>query len=243
MERADRTGAQNMARAELALDAIGRRQWAEAEELVRRHRHSAQAAGVEQYSTSVLGLVVEARLAIRRGNPGRARTLLAQAQVARPLLTRALPHWSVRCLTELARVQLLLDDPAAAAASLTQADEVLSSRPDLGPLGETARALRAQVSEGVARVTSGGLTPAELRLLPYLATYLSFKEIATRVGVSHNTIKTETMGLYAKLDVTTRADAVERAVELGLLEPIALPAPLTRAGVTGPGEETRTDVA
>jgi LuxR family maltose regulon positive regulatory protein len=221
-------GAQNMARAELALEAIERRQWNEADELVRRHRLGVTAAGVEQDPTSFLGLIAEARLAVRRGMPAHARELVTRAQVARPRLTRALPHWSVRCLTELARVQLLLADLGGASASLAQAEEVLTSRPELGPLVETTRALRAQAIHGAAQSTSGVLTPAELRLLPYLATYLSFKEIAIRLGVSHNTVKTETMGLYAKLDVTTRADAVECAVELGLLEPVHLPAPVMR---------------
>jgi LuxR family maltose regulon positive regulatory protein len=236
MSPAHGAGAQNMARAELALDAIERRQWDEAEALVRRSRQSAQEAGVEQYITSLLGLVAAARLAIRHGTPDVARELVVKAQNARPRLSRALPHWSVRCLTELARVQLLIADLAGAAASLAQAEEVLAARPDLGWLGEAVRDLRAKVARSATRSTSGALTPAELRLLPYLSTYLSFKEIATRLGLSHNTIKTETMGLYAKLDVTTRADAVERAVDLGLLEPIELPAPIAAVGTADVGD-------
>jgi LuxR family maltose regulon positive regulatory protein len=236
MSPTEGAGAQNMARAELALDAIERRQLGEAEALVRRYRQSTQEAGVEQYITSLLGLVAAARLAIRHGAPDVAREFVVKAQNARPRLSRALPHWSVRCLTELARVQLLIADLAGAAASLAQAEEVLAARPDLGWLGDAVRDLRAKAARGVTRSTSGALTPAELRLLPYLSTYLSFKEIATRLGLSHNTIKTETMGLYAKLDVTTRADAVERAVDLGLLEPIYLPAPIAAVGTADVGD-------
>jgi LuxR family maltose regulon positive regulatory protein len=62
------------------------------------------------------------------------------------------------------------------------------------------------------------LTGAELRLLPYLATHLMFPEIASRLFVSRNTIKTEAVAIYRKLGVSSRSEAVERAVEVGLFE-------------------------
>jgi LuxR family maltose regulon positive regulatory protein len=228
LDSARGTGALHMAWAERAMHAIDRRNWNEAQELVLLHRESARSAGVEEYLTSLLGLVAEVRVAIHRGNVRRAQELLVRAQAVRPRLTRALPHWAVRCLTELARAQLLVADSDGAAASLAQAEEVLASRPDLGVLAGRAASLRAQiVSDERAATSAGSLTPAELRILPFLATYLSFKEIAFRLRVSHNTVKTETMGLYAKLNVSTRADAVERAVALGLLEPVYIPDPVS----------------
>ena len=62
------------------------------------------------------------------------------------------------------------------------------------------------------------LTPAELRLLPLLATHLSFREIGERLHVSRNTIKTEAISVYRKLGVSTRSDAVDVAATLGLLQ-------------------------
>ena len=56
-------------------------------------------------------------------------------------------------------------------------------------------------------------------MLPLLPTYLSFQEIADRLVVSRNTVKTHAMSIYGKLQATSRGEAVERAVELGLLEP------------------------
>jgi LuxR family maltose regulon positive regulatory protein len=61
------------------------------------------------------------------------------------------------------------------------------------------------------------LTESEARVLRYLATDLSKREIANELYVSVNTIKTHVKHLYAKLDVRTRRQAVERAGELGLL--------------------------
>ena len=61
------------------------------------------------------------------------------------------------------------------------------------------------------------LTPAELRLLPYLQTHLTMAEIGRRLFVSRNTVSTQVGAIYRKLGATTRGAAVERAVTLGLL--------------------------
>ena len=63
------------------------------------------------------------------------------------------------------------------------------------------------------------LSDSELRVLRYLPTNLQAREIGAELFVSVNTIRTHMRHLYAKLDVHTRADAVERARELGLLSP------------------------
>ena len=63
------------------------------------------------------------------------------------------------------------------------------------------------------------MTAAELRLLPLLPTYLSFQDIADRLLVSRNTVKTHALSIYGKLQTSSRGEAVERAVEIGLLEP------------------------
>ena len=67
------------------------------------------------------------------------------------------------------------------------------------------------------------LTGAELRLLPYLATHLMFPEIASRLFISRNTVKTEAVSIYRKLGVSSRSEAIERAVEVGLLESSVYP--------------------
>ena len=64
---------------------------------------------------------------------------------------------------------------------------------------------------------SSTLTEAELRLLPYLATHLSFREIGDRLFVSRHTVKSHAMAVYRKLNVSSRSAAVERARQLGLI--------------------------
>jgi LuxR family transcriptional regulator, maltose regulon positive regulatory protein len=90
----------------------------------------------------------------------------------------------------------------------------------MGSLIEDARELhdRLAATSGSEGAWAMSLTGAELRLLPYLATHLMFPEIASRLFVSRNTIKTEAVAIYRKLGVSSRSEAVERAVEVGLLE-------------------------
>ena len=61
------------------------------------------------------------------------------------------------------------------------------------------------------------LSPAERRLLPYLATYRSLDAIAADLFLSRNTVKTQARSLYTKLGTASRGEAVERAVSLGLV--------------------------
>jgi LuxR family transcriptional regulator, maltose regulon positive regulatory protein len=61
------------------------------------------------------------------------------------------------------------------------------------------------------------LTIAELRILRFLPSHLSFREIAGRLGVSPNTVKTQAHGVYRKLGAASRSEAVARAQEAGLL--------------------------
>jgi DNA-binding NarL/FixJ family response regulator len=62
------------------------------------------------------------------------------------------------------------------------------------------------------------LTSAELRLFPYLSTYLTLPEIGERLYLSRNTIKTQVVSIYRKLGVSSRREAVERARDLGLID-------------------------
>jgi LuxR family transcriptional regulator, maltose regulon positive regulatory protein len=63
------------------------------------------------------------------------------------------------------------------------------------------------------------LSESELRVLRYLPTNLTGPEIANRLHVSPNTVKTHVRNLYAKLGTHRRAEAVTRAHNLGLLAP------------------------
>ncbi len=63
------------------------------------------------------------------------------------------------------------------------------------------------------------LTHGETRILRYLPTNLSAREIASELCLSVNTVKTHQRHLYQKLGARSRTRAVEQARALGLLAP------------------------
>jgi LuxR family maltose regulon positive regulatory protein len=128
---------------------------------------------------------------------------------------------------ELARAHLALAEPGPARTVLSEAEQVLDVRPQLGILVEDARELRDRVAatSGPDGAWAMSLTAAELRLLPYLATHLTFPGIASRLFISRNTVKSEAVSIYRKLGVSSRSDAIERAVEFGLLDDSIYPRP------------------
>ena len=66
------------------------------------------------------------------------------------------------------------------------------------------------------------LSDSEIRVLRYLPTNLSMRQIGSELYVSHNTVRTHITHLYGKLGTHTRAEAVARARALGLLAPSPL---------------------
>ena len=72
-------------------------------------------------------------------------------------------------------------------------------------------------SRGTAGLFLEPITERELDVLRLLDTGLSNREIAERLFVSLDTVKSHTKHIYAKLGVRARHQAVGRAKELGLL--------------------------
>jgi len=68
-----------------------------------------------------------------------------------------------------------------------------------------------------ATVPVDELSPSELRVLRYLPTNLTRREIAGELSVSRNTVDTHIRRIYAKLGAADRTAAVERGRELRLL--------------------------
>ena len=217
-----------LAQAQLALLASKAGAWGEA----RRRAQAAQAvvdeAGLGDYSSSAIAHVATARVALHEARQDDARAALARAHRLRPLLDHGIPWLTIEVGLELARAHLALAEAGVARTVLAETERVLELRPDMGSLVEEARDLHKQVA---ATSEPGGawamsLTGAELRLLPYLATHLTFPEIASRLFLSRNTVKTEAVAIYRKLGASSRSHAVERAVEVGLLEsPLFPPRP------------------
>lgn len=68
-----------------------------------------------------------------------------------------------------------------------------------------------------SKVESLGITPRELEILQLIAEGLSNKEIAGRVFVSENTVKTHSSRVFDKLGARRRTQAVQRGKELRLI--------------------------
>jgi DNA-binding CsgD family transcriptional regulator len=84
------------------------------------------------------------------------------------------------------------------------------------------------------------LTHGETRVLSYLPTNLSAREIAGELYVSVNTIKTHQRHLYQKLGAASRSQAVDRARALGLLAPSARLGPPDHSNLTMPYHPLRS---
>jgi len=64
----------------------------------------------------------------------------------------------------------------------------------------------------------GLLAARDVRVLRLLPREMSFAEIAVAVGSNPAEVKTRAIGIYRRLGALSRAEAVERARSLGLLE-------------------------
>ena len=68
-----------------------------------------------------------------------------------------------------------------------------------------------------ARVSKLGITPRELEILGLIAGGLSNREIAARLFVSENTVKTHSSRVFDKLGAKRRTQAVQLGKEFGLI--------------------------
>jgi LuxR family transcriptional regulator, maltose regulon positive regulatory protein len=209
-----------LARVPLALVALDREQL----DAARVHAETAKSlVGDIGSSRSWLGAQAAAALGsvnAADGNLVQAEHELAHAE--RLFRDEVASVWHTWLLLLLARVRCrrgLLDGAESALASASAAIRELGEG---GRLRALADEVEGEIVEAVTRARSGELlTPpstAELTVLRLLATDLTAREIADQLYLSANTVRSHTRALYRKLGVSTRADAVARAVTLGLLE-------------------------
>jgi DNA-binding CsgD family transcriptional regulator len=82
----------------------------------------------------------------------------------------------------------------------------------------TAKKPHGSFERNDAAIASLNLTRRECEILELLASGQSNKELARKLGVSPNTVKTHLSSLFAKLDVDRRVKAIEKARFLSLIE-------------------------
>lgn len=201
------------------------------------------AARVRDPECSAL-VVRQAQAAMRADDPALARELLAGVighfgTGRRTMGPRDAPELEAWLL--LASIEQAQGQPETAAQALEHALELAEQERICGPFlagGDAMRELlerKAQTGtehpalleilldalgdrpRAGAASLAAPLTERELKILRYLPTMLSNAEIGAETFVSLNTVKTHLRSIYRKLDVSNRADAVQRARELGLL--------------------------
>jgi two-component system, NarL family, response regulator LiaR len=86
--------------------------------------------------------------------------------------------------------------------------------PDM--LGEILRELRSDASRARSGDPLQGLSSREREVLQAMMTGKQGREIAARLQISADTVRTHTQNIYAKLDVHTRLEAVSVARSAGL---------------------------
>jgi LuxR family maltose regulon positive regulatory protein len=182
---------------------------------------AAEAAWGQGAAAALAGLrLAEARVAMAT-DPANALPALAQA-------VRLAEGWGwatvvLSALTSLASSQWSTGDRAAARLTLQRAFDVADSgeaRPATVALFE---ALQARIGRGTVKAAHAQgvlleeLTDRELSILRALRGPLTAREIGSELFLSINTVKGYTKSLYRKLGVESRADAVRRGHELGLI--------------------------
>jgi LuxR family maltose regulon positive regulatory protein len=214
------TGIESVAVAFQSLLAASRADWTRADALAERAQSVVRDAQLEDHVMSLAALAAGARSALRNGDWWSVHADLDRAAELLPRLTSAIGPVAILARIEFARVLLALGNREETLKLLDEVDEIVSRRPELSVFGGAVMDVRERLDTRAAEADGKGmtLTAAELRLLPLLATHLSFREIADRLYVSRNTVKTQAISVYRKLGVSSRGDAVVRASGLGMVE-------------------------
>jgi LuxR family maltose regulon positive regulatory protein len=217
--RVGATDTQVLALSERSILAARRDDAAEAERLAHEAHDLAENGGLSGYGTTAIALAASARSALRHGHWDEARADLdAVRELSLSQSAGLVPWFAVQTRIEFARAYLALRETATVRALLDEIHELLREQPHVGVLVDETEALEREVGATPDAGAGAGLTAAELRLLPFLTTHLSFREIGERLYVSRNTIKTQAISVYRKLGVTSRSEAIECAARLGLVE-------------------------
>jgi LuxR family maltose regulon positive regulatory protein len=204
---------------QLAQLSMARRSWERADGFLEGALAEIDAYGLESDATLAPVFAASSLHLAHRGDVAAARVELRRT---RALLARGVqtsPWFEVEGRLLLAETALLLADGVAAGTLLAEARSLAGDTHELGDLpsklDELGRSLRALPTEG--HLGPSALTTAELRLLHYLPTHLTFREIGEQIHLSRNTVKTQAVAIYRKLGVSSRSEAVDSARRYGLV--------------------------
>ena len=225
-----------LALGQMAILAADEGTWDKAASLIGRARTHQREFGLDDYASGAHVAAAAALIAAHGGNQPVARASARRAASILATHQRFAPWAAGLSRVLLARTHLLLGDVAAARTLLPETERELASVPDASVLRTALDDVRRQVEAAGIAVPGGAssLTTAEVRVLQYLPTHMSFREIGERLFISRNTVKTHALSVYRKLGVSSRSEAVDRAKALGVIEPAG---PATRAAAGWPSED------
>jgi LuxR family transcriptional regulator, maltose regulon positive regulatory protein len=211
---------QTLCLAQLSPIAFDAGDAAGAEALAVRARAQAERQGLSKYPGLALVYATSAALRAHRGRVDEAAVDLRRARDLAGALCDPVPWYEAEVRVTLARASLRLSDVVSARVLLSESSRALRSmagRTVLHGWFDEAWA-QAEAANGHGAGDRWSLTTAELRVLQFLPTHLSFPQVAARLNVSANTVKTHTRAIYRKLDSSSRAETVMRARAAGLVE-------------------------
>ena len=193
--------------------------------LARQAMDVAESQGVRYDPMTGVAYIALAKSVVRQGGLAEAEQLLDQA--LQVLGNGSYTVQYAQAVVELAGVRRARGDTGGARAALDEARQLITNFADPGMLPALLeRAERASGRPGSRRrpAATEALTDRELVVLRLLATTLSQPEIAQELYVSVNTVRTHIQGIYRKLGVASRREAIVAAREQELLPgPAALP--------------------
>jgi LuxR family transcriptional regulator, maltose regulon positive regulatory protein len=175
--------------------------------------------GLSSTPASALVFAVWASAAMRDGRVDEAKAATARCLTLLDQVDDSLAWFGAEARILLARVSLALGHVATARELLADASRLARRTPGVVVFERWFSAAWGQFDEQAETALAGValLTTAELRVLRFLPTHYSFHEIAQRLHVSSNTVKTHVHAVYRKLDASSRSEAVAHATSAGLL--------------------------
>lgn len=215
---------QALGHAQLASDALEDGDWERGAALAGRARHQVDCNDLRDCPHCALVLAVSAFARAHRDTAEAARRDVAGTRRLLALPTDLPPWFDAQVRIALARAELRLSNSAEARTLLADASRALQRAPDAVALHASLDAAWARADDFAVGFVQApaALTVAELRVLRLLPSHFCFPEIATRLHLSVNTVKSQAQAVYRKLDVSSRSEAVARARGAGLVDGQAL---------------------
>jgi LuxR family maltose regulon positive regulatory protein len=213
-------GIQSHCLSQLAVMAGEDQDWESAADLVARAGEALHDARLEDQPTSALVLAASAWIGSQRGRADEAKRDLARSVHLLTVLRDFIPWYEIETRVLIARTAIRLADVPLARTQLSQASRLARRTPDVAVFRTWFDDAWGKLDGLSAAALDGpcSLTMAELRILRFLPTHLSFREIGGRLHVSTNTVKSQVHAVYRKLDAASRSEAVENASTLGLID-------------------------